>query len=190
MTTLRTACALILTAACLAACNGHGGESRAIPRRPAYPRLQLPDTAMTLETQAPLQFMVNSHAIASWPRPDWLDIAYPTIGATIHVTFTPVTPATVDDVMHNRMERLMLNAGAGITHQAEFTNSHGFDIYMARGEGSTTPVQFLATDGRNMVVSGAAVMPGITASTPTDSIGPAVDALYRDILTAMQSLKP
>lgn len=182
--TAAAVCAAIVAGGC------SEGEHRAVPRREAYVRLQLPDSAMSAVGGTPLLFMVNNDAVADVPRRGWLDVAYPTIGVEVHITFTPVTEATAPEVMANRMERLMLNSGNLTVDEREFTNPHGFDIYLTRAERTATPIQFLATDRRSMVVSGAAVMRGVSPDTAVEAIAPAVDAVYRDIMRAMQNLQP
>lgn len=182
---------IILLAACgtllLASCDDSSNR-RPVPRRTAYPRPQLPDTVLADYKPAPLLFFINADASASSPRPGWLDIRYPMLGATIHVTFTETTAAQIEDVRRNRMERLMLNTGDKPSTHSEFTNPSGFDILVSETDGATTPLQFLASDGSRWVVSGATYFDNPAATVSTDSIRPIVKAIRRDIIEALKNL--
>lgn len=164
-------------------------ERKPVPRRKAYARVELPDTAMRAADDTPLHMPVNASARTECPRPGWLDISYPTLGATVHVTFTKAAGIEeLERVKANRMQRLMLNAGEEESESGEFSNGHGFNIYIMKSEGVATPIQFLATDDSAWVVSGAAyfnIKPGPGA---VDSLRPMVDAVERDILKSMGDL--
>lgn len=176
-------------AVCMLAGGCGGKEQKPVPRQRAYVRVTLPDTVMRAADDVPLHLMVNASALTRCPRPGWLDISYPGLGATVHVSFSRATGVEeLEAVKANRMERLLLNAGNGESESAEFSNGRGFNIYMMRSEGSATPVQFLATDDSVWVVSGAVyfdVKPGPGA---VDSLRPMVDAVERDIVESMSSL--
>jgi len=171
----------------LTGCGGSDSQ-RAIPRRTAYPRPQLPDTVLATYEKAPLHFEINADANTVMPRKGWLDISYPMLGATVHVTFTETTAENIDEIRRNRMERLMLNSGDRPSTHSEFTNPSGFDVLIAETDGATTPLQFLATDSRRWVVSGAVYFNDPDAGASYDSIHPMVDALRRDITKAMTAL--
>lgn len=170
------------------ACARESGSRPAIPRRTAYPRLALPDTAMRAVPGLPVRFMANAAASVTSDRPGWADIRYPSLGAVVYVSFTPVTPSTLDGVKQNRMQRLMLNSGSLPTDNTEFVNPAGFSVLIARTDGASTPLQFLATDDSTIVISGAMCFDNPLASSATDSIRPAVDAISRDIFQALTTL--
>lgn len=177
----------MISASALGACTGNGGKTL-IPLPTAYPRPNLPDTAMIITAETPLIFPVNAQARIGNPREGWIDVAYPTLGATTHITFTHTTASEIEEVKKNRMERLMLNAGDRPVDFSEFTNRAGFSIMTAYSEGSTTPLQFLATDDSIWVVSGAVYFASPAAVTASDSIRPMVNAIRRDILRALTEL--
>lgn len=79
----------------------------------------------------------------------------------------------------------MLNNGDLPAHNTEWRNAAGWDVLVAVTSGSSTPVQFFATDDSAMVVSGAAFF-GKTA--PIDSVQPYVDAVRDDIIRSMKVL--
>lgn len=173
-----------------AACSAPDDATTAVPRIHAYPRLQLPDSAMTPTEGTPLRFDINTAATASRPRPDWLDVAYPTLGITLHISFTHAPAPEIPAVMDNRMERLMLNAGNAELKMAESTNAAGFDIALAEAPGAATPLQFLATDHEEWVVSGAAYLADPMSAAAVDSLRPAIEAVRRDIARSLSTLSP
>jgi hypothetical protein len=174
--------ALIAT---IAACTEQGAD---VPRRKAFPRVATLDTTMRQAANVPIRMDINAAAIDSVPHPNWLDVKYPKYGATMHITFSPTTPAEVAKIKANRMERLLLNVGDCPTVNREFTNRAGYSIVVARSQGSATPLQFIATDDSSMVVSGAVYMADPRAASEIDSITPTIDAIAADIDRAMATL--
>lgn len=147
----------------------------------------MPDTVLAAADGLPLKFEVNTEATTERPRPDWLNIRYPMLGATIHVTFTTAADSsTLDEVRRNRMQRLLLNAGDKPSNHTEFTNPDGFDILIVETEGISTPLQFLASGPDRWVVSGAAYLDSYNAAA--DSLRPIIQAIRHDIYRAMQHL--
>ena len=178
---------LCLVALAAAACTKQPAVEIPLPH--AYPRPALPDTAMVAAPDAPLHFLVNSQAVVSSPRPGWLDVAYPQLGATVHITFSRTDASEIETVKENRMERLILNAGERPTDFAEFTNNAGFNVLLAQTDGATTPIQFLATDNTAWVASGAVYFASPDATTAVDSLRPMLTAIRRDLARALQALQ-
>ncbi len=176
------AVALLLAAGC------SGGEKRAVPRRKAYPRIELPDTAMRPAEAAPLHFLVNGQTCVTSEKEGWLNVKYPTLGATMYVTFTRTAPAEIATVKANRMERLMLNNGGLPSKQSEFITPGGFRSLVAQTDGASTPIQFLATDDSVWVVSGAVYFSDPKATVATDSVRPMTEAITADIFRALNGL--
>lgn len=160
-----------------------------VPLPYAYPRPSLPDTVMTVPEDVPLVFPVNAQAEEVMKRADWLDVVYPTLGATVHVTFTATNPLEVESIKENRMQRLMLNAGERPVEFSEFFNEAGFNVVTADAEGATTPIQFIATDDSLWVISGAVYFSAPEAVESTDSIRPMVKAIRNDILRGLKALR-
>lgn len=193
---------LTLIAGTVAGCSGNtekgkntGGDVAPVPRRHAYPRIVIPDSLysdMVVGTTA-LHIAVSDAAIVTQRISDagnsqFVNAAYPKFNSTIFFTVTPVDPTTVGDVIANRMERVRLNLGGSDTELLEFDSPGGFEnkLFVSRGDIST-PVQFVATDGTNFVVSGAAFVRDASPAT-ADSIAPVVNMLRRDILHALKSM--
>lgn len=176
--------------ACMLLAAGCSKPPAAVPRRTAYPRAATLDSAMVSAPGAPLHFVVNASAIASSSRPGWLDIAYPMYGAVAHVTFSCPGADSLGLVQANRLERAILNTGGLPTRRSEWTNPAGFDILTFHTDGCTTPFQFLATDGRANVVSGAVYFRSPHAIEATDSIAPMLRAIEADLTRGLNSLRP
>lgn len=178
----------LLAAALLAA--GCSKSPVAVPRRTAYPRPAEIDTAMTAAPGAlPVHFAVNAAATATSPRPGWLDVAYPMYGAVAHITFTTTSADSLGIVQANRLERASLNTGGLPTKKQEWLNAAGFDILTLHTDGCATPFQFLATDGRRTVVSGAVRFSAPRATAATDSIAPMLAAIEADMVRSLNSLR-
>lgn len=181
---------LIASAVVAALLSGCGKkDDMRVPLPYAYPRPNLPDTVMTPAAGTPLHFLVNAQAKTDVPRPGWLNVAYPELGATIHVTFTATNPDDVWEVKDNRMERLLLNAGERAVDFSEFTNAAGFYVAAATSEGALTPLQFIASDDSAWVVSGAVYFDSPGAASNPDSIRPVVQAIRRDLLRSLSSIE-
>lgn len=161
----------------------------AYPRPTAYPRVADPGTRYHAADSLPLSFPVNTAAAVSHPGPLWLDINYPRLKATIHVTITQVTPADIDRVIANRTQRAALNVAEAASSRTSDINSASFtSSLISSPETRSTPLQFVATDGSKWVVSGAAFFRDVTPSAPIDSLAPAVAIIERDLIYALSNL--
>lgn len=162
-----------------------------VPRRPAYPRLLLPDSAYVSPAGLPLGMEINREATFNMEQHDesgdWVTVSYDIADAEIYYTFTPVTEATVAGVIDNRLERLSLNLGGNSAELTEFITPEGLAVRIIEGGSATTPVQFLATDNSSLVVSGSAFVPALDSAT-RDSLAPVVGILRRDIIKSLVSL--
>lgn len=185
-------------AACLCGCTGSADRGDAVPRRTAYPRITTLDSTYAVADGMPVAFATATGAVASRGRGDgstaasqWWNIDYPTYGATLYLTFTPVTGSDADAVIDNRAERIALNAGAGTMTVSELTSASGtFGGSIYRSPSSpATPLQFMAVDtARRWVVSGALFFHNASAVSNTDSLAPVVDAVERDLIHALGHL--
>ncbi len=179
--------------ALLSDCSGGGGDV-AVPRREAFPRIQLYDTAYRAVEGLPLTLSVNVSALTSVAERDgglWVDIVYPRYHATVYVTLTRVDAVTLPAVMENRLRRMELNRGGEPAEDVEEVESPaGFLASIVAGDAAgLIPMQFISTDHERWVVSGAVVMAGATRTAARDSVRPVVDALRADLRRAMADLK-
>lgn len=185
---------LVLLALTLSSCSGHDSGSTAIPRRQAYPRIQLYDTLYT-DSGLPAGFETNSSATVirdnsgkSDAGPVWIDISYPAYEATVSCTFTPLADdRSRQAVIDNRLERMSLNLGDRYAEQTEMMSDGGYSTIILDSKGTTvTPLQFLSA-GRQWVISGA--MYFNRESVNADSVRPAIDAVKNDIIHAAKRLR-
>lgn len=187
---------ITVLACLLSGCTGTSApDTVAVPRRHAYPRIELPDSAFT-EVSAGAGNLTIGISKASTialrgsgkGNSGFIDVAYPGFNSSIYFTVTPVTPATAGEVIDNRVERMELNLGGAEAELLEFDTPAGFEckVLVSRGEIST-PVQFIATDGASLVVSGAAFVRDASPSA-ADSIAPVVGMLRRDIIHALSTM--
>lgn len=178
---------VIIASIALSACRRHSAP-QPVPRRTAYPRVEVMPRDYAVPDSLPLPFGVNTSAAAKvGHRPDgsvWLTIDYEPYGATAYLTFTPVTDATVTEVANNRLHRMALNLGACAAQSYAFETTSGMSATVLQS--STAPgaaVQAIAVSPR-WVVSGSTVFPPAAA----DSIAPLVQAVADDIITALKAL--
>ncbi|MDE7135919.1 MAG: hypothetical protein K2N91_04750, partial [Muribaculaceae bacterium] len=104
--------------------------------------------------------------------------------------FSTVDPSRLESAIDNRSERIALNLGGREAEILSFATPYSLDcevIVDKQGAGAT-PVQFIATDHRRFVVSGAAHIKG--DKMPIDSISPVVDMLRRDVIHSLKTLRP
>jgi hypothetical protein len=188
MTKLTILSALML---CLAGCGQSPDGGPAVPRLKAYPRVEVADSAYSVVAGLPMSMQVNTAAVATMEQREaarWVNVAYPANDVAIYLTFTPVTVATVDDVVDNRVERMALNLSGNDAEMLQFDTPDGLSAQVVTSWAISTPVQFIATDNRTIVVSGAAFVEKLSAST-RDSLRPVVEMLQRDLIHTIKTLK-
>lgn len=185
-------CSILAAVLVLAACP-RGGDTP-VPRPLAYPRMAIYDSVYTALPGIPLHLELSAHAVTSVDSTHsgadkalWLNASYPAYNATLHLTLTPVTPATAPEVIHNRTERMALNSGGNPTEISELSSLSGFNSQiLLTPAGSVTPVQFLSVSPQ-WVVSGALYLPD--AEINPDSVAPVLQAVRRDLIHAAQTIR-
>lgn len=183
---MKTAASIALIMAAIA--GGCTDRPEAVPRAVAYPRAALPDTAAVPYSIGAVSGRLSAAATVDAPRRGWLTAGYPTVGAQLHISVTDTTAAALEQVKANRMQRLLLNAGDCPTTNREFTTVAGFTSLVATTAHSATPVQFLATDGRHIVVSGAVFMPAAADAAP-DSVAPIIEYFEHEATRLLLTLR-
>ncbi len=185
--------ARLLSAAALAyasmSCSG-GGDT-AVPRRDAYPRVQLYDTVYVNLADIPVTLAVNSGATArveeKSPSTRWINIDYPRYGAVVRLTLQQLSGDSLLRAVDNRFQRASLDIGGNTTEVTELTSPAGVSAtLMLTPSAAVTPIHFIATDSAGFILSGAAEFkhPGIEANAP------AVAAIHADLLRAAKTLTP
>lgn len=176
-------------------CVGNHNEQNTvdIPRRVAYPRIEIYDTIYNAISGLPINMEVNAATVVSRPATEkadviWLDIDYPLYKATLHCTLMATDAEKTPLIVDNRTQRMSLNLGDNAATQLTVPSRSGnYDSVILSTTGQTlTPVQFLAV-GSEWIVSGAlqwhSAMP-----TSADSISPIVEAVNNDVIHTLLEL--
>ena len=179
-----------LVAFCMSACR-----PTAVPKPYGYVRLTMPDTCYTpLSMQGyPYCFDVSCNAQVVPVRGDsgeayWLNVSYPTLGATVHCSYQPVrnnlrelTDDAVRFVYRHAShataipERGFENAEAGVYGVL-------FDL-----EGNTaSSIQFFVTDSTRHFFRAAAYC---NSAPNADSLAPIYEYLHRDVVRMVESFQ-
>jgi len=164
-------------------------DDSAVPRRTAYPRIELYADSTVKADIGGLSFDINAGADTAALREGWLDISYPRYNATIHVTVRRLDiPDGLLKAIANREQRISLNLGDRTALASDFENTAGFTCRTVTSlDGGPTPVQFVAYRSDGYLVSGTAVIEG--PAEPADSIAPVVRALVADAEILLKSLQ-
>lgn len=179
-------CVITLAATCATACGGH--DDTATPRRRAYQRIEAYTPEYTAVDSLPIRLLVNSSATVSRPRRDWVNVSYPRYNATVFISVTEADSGNIDDVIANRIERIALNAGDVRVDALDIDNGRFSSTLYDAPAAVAMPLQFVATDGKSLVVSASVFFDNADRITSLDSVAPAVEAIRRDLTTALDSL--
>ena len=91
-------------------------------------------------------------------------------------------------MINNRTQRISLNTGSYTSELIELTNVNGFKSQLIiTPESQVTPLQFLSTDGKDWVISGALYINQAPNSNP-DSIKPILNVLKRDMIHTLKTI--
>ncbi len=178
-------CAIAMAAIC-AACSG--AEDSATPRRRAYQRIEAYAPDYIAVDSLPVRLLVNSSAIISRPRRNWVNISYPRYSATIFISITETDSLNVKDVISNRIDRITLNIGDIPVNVIDIDNKHFLSMLYDAPAAVATPLQLIATDGKSIVVSASVFFNNAGHITSLDSVAPIVEAIRHDLTTALDSL--
>lgn len=187
---------IILITISFIACNCDNNAN--IPRRKAYPRITTHDSIFSIVTSLPLHFEKSNIALISLDstiitnkrdeKSHWINIFYKPYNITVHCTFTPVDTSTINNIIYNRKERMALNSGNFPSELIELTNANNFSSQILITEQSkVTPLQFLSTNNKNWVVSGALYLNNSNISN-IDSIRPIINVIKRDIIHSLKTI--
>lgn len=179
-------CVITLAATCATACGGH--DDTATPRRRAYQRIEAYAPEYTAVDSLPVRLLVNSSATVSRPRRDWVNVSYQRYNATVFISVTEADSGNIDDIIANRIERIALNAGDVRVDALDIDNGRFSSTLYDAPAAVAMPLQFVATDGKSLVVSASVFFDNADRITSLDSVAPAVEAIRRDLTTALDSL--
>lgn len=180
----------VCLASLLCACSGQTSRDKTpVPRPEAWPRIAIYDSIYQVVDSLPVVFEANASAKIEHTRPGWVNINYPAYASTIYLTVTQTTPAEIESVVDNRLERMALNIADNTDVTQEHIVSPDFESIMLISHGTrSTPVQFVSTDRRSTVVSGTAFLHNAGQIASTDSVAPVIESLRHDIVHALKNL--
>ncbi len=166
-------------------CSGNGNTS-AVPRRTAYPRIELYDSTFhdaSAELYAIL--MVNDSAqtdiTSHSPEATWIDVRYPRYGATLRLTLSCLSGKALHEAIANRSERIALNAGGMQSTVTQLTSAENISSEIITTPGAmVTPLQIIATDSSSILLTGALEMPASAESA--EYYDPIVKGVERDLI--------
>ena len=175
-------------------------DSSNMPRRKAYPRIDIHDSTFSSLPSSPVYFEISTAAKVTLDSVNtgketgknsrWFNLSYPAYDAVIMCTFTPVNKTTINEVIDNRTQRMKLNSGNLTSELTELTNANGFNSQILTTlENKVTPIQFISSDIDDWVVSGAVYFNNNNDSVDLDSKKPIISAIRRDIIHALKTIK-
>lgn len=190
MTNIRPLLIIVTLAALLSGCGKK--NDTIVPRRTAYPRIQLYDTIYKDLPTKPVTIMVNASTEPELShRSDtdtWINVRYPRYQSTLSLTLLEISGEPLLDAIDNRSERMALNLN-GVKYQPFRTSDSHISAIMPVAESPcVTPVQILATDYSSFLLTGALTFDGDTVRD-IEEIAPVVSAVKDDIIYMINHLK-
>lgn len=139
----------------------------------------------------PYRFHLSRQAVVSFPSGSsatgWINIAYPSLGATLYGSYLPITPATFPEAEAESralVDRLLTPAVRVMEKAYSYSEGAVYgSLFLLEGE-TSSPVQFMLTDSVSRLFRGALYF---DCRPNADSLAPAVDYLRRDILELIQT---
>lgn len=151
--------------------------------------LQYPEPVYrTIELGCPFSFELNVHANITKRDNCWINLVYPNMKATIHLTYREVED-NLDSLLFDA-QKLTYNHAikASVIDDLAYEDSikKVYGMYYEIGGNAATPSQFFITDTINHFITGSIYF---NAKPNFDSIYPAVEYLRRDIRRIMESIE-
>lgn len=192
-TRLCYACFLI-TCLTLAAC-GSSDQADYIPKPKGYPRIDLPVAEyVPIQPIHPYQFDVNKIARVlpdtfKRAEPHWIFVYYPTLKATVQLTYKPVQ--SLDNLRGMLADAYKLAAKHNVKaysinqQRVQLRNGLSASLITLVGE-VPTQFQFVTTDTTRHFLRGALYFDTATAN---DSLAPIIDYVKTDMMRMLNTLK-
>lgn len=180
-----TRTSLIITITALILLTGCRNDDNTVPRRYAYPRIELYDTIYKHVITSPVNIEVNSSALAEISHRSihdtWINVRYPRYHATLSLTLIETSDDGLKEALRNRNERMSLNLNGINCRTYESTHKDMSGIVLVAESPCVTPVQILATDHQSLLLTGALTFDGDKERT-VEEISPVVNAVKEDLL--------
>ncbi len=185
----------LLAATIISSCRSDAEQdsAAAVPRREAYPRLQLYDTIYAAQPGLPLHIELNSASTVEIEhRPDgvvWLSQHYPSYSITVFYTLLPGDRHSISEALQRSLSRLTDNIGGASADRSEAESPNGFYNYILRPRGlNPFPLQFISTDGDAWLITASATYTDGHLPASADSVAPMLSALRRDMVHTLNTL--
>jgi hypothetical protein len=168
-------------------------RDNAVPRRTAYPRIELYDSVYRdAAADLPAKIMVNDSTVVDVtshsPEATWIDVRYPRYGATLRLTLSRLDKEALLEALANRYQRTMLNAGGMQSNVSELTSLSGISAEVIATPGAmVTPLQIIATDSVGFLLTGALEMP--PSENEAEYYTPIIEGVERDLIHMAKTLE-
>lgn len=164
-------------------------KSETLPKPKPYLKLQYPNAEYTkIDSVCPYSFEVSDLATINFQNNCWAKIEYPSLKATIHITYREVSN-NLNEILQE-VEKLTFEhtIKADAISDRPYNNSQKrvfAKIYNVEGNVATN-IQFRATDSIKSVLSGSLYF---YAKPNYDSIMPAVKYIEKDMMHLIETLE-
>lgn len=187
---------LIFTACCLLLTACSSSEPDYSPKPKGYPRMDLPPQEyQTMTDVHPYSFEYSKSAVLlpdtfSKSEPHWIFVAYPSLKASIQLTYKPVEnnpkrlSGFIDDA-YKLAGKHQVRA-TGIREQVIKTKSGRTVVLFELAGDVPSYVQFFTTDTATHYLRGALYF---TVADKQDSLQPAINYLRKDVMHMLNTLK-
>lgn len=185
----------VLATLAFAACTS-SEQTNYVPKPKGYPRIDLPVVSyVPIPAGHPYQFEVNSAARVlpdtfKNAEPHWIYIYYPTLKATVQITYKPV----LNDI--DRLRGLLAdaykltakhNVKASMIEQQQVRLKNGLAASLITLEGEVpSQFQFVTTDSTRNFLRGALYF---NTATANDSLAPVIQYVRADMMQLLNTLK-
>ena len=184
----------LLACLTLAAC-GSSDQAEYVPKPKGYPRIDLPVASyVPIEPGHPYQFDVNKIARVlpdtfKRAEPHWIFVYYPTLKATVQLTYKPVQ--NLDNLRGMLADAYKLTAKHNVKaysiNQQRVQLRSGLSASLITLVGEVpTQFQFITTDTTRHFLRGALYFDTATAN---DSLAPVIDYVKADMMRMLNTLK-
>jgi gliding motility-associated lipoprotein GldD len=180
----------------LAACGSSNQEPDYVPKPKGYPRLDIPAARyVPIETGHPYQFEVNQIARVlpdtfKHAEPHWLFVYYPTLKATVQLTYKPV--GNDEDRLRGLISDAITlakkhNVKAYSTQIQKVKLKNGIAASLISIEGEVpSQFQFFTTDSTRHFLRAALYFDTATAN---DSLAPIIQYVRADMMHMLNTLQ-
>jgi gliding motility-associated lipoprotein GldD len=193
---LPTAYCLLLTVFCLLLTACSSSEPDYSPKPKGYPRMDLPPQEyQTMTDLHPYSFEYSKSAVLlpdtfSKSEPHWIFVAYPSLKASIQLTYKPVqnNPKRLSGFINDAYKLAGKHQvrATGIREQVIKTKSGKTVVLFELAGDVPSYVQFFTTDTTTHYLRGALYF---TVADKQDSLQPAINYLRKDVMHMLNTLK-